>query len=45
MSNTPADLLRQYHAAKDNGDVELAQRLWLEYLQAVQAEMQSKEAA
>ena len=38
-----AELLRQYHAAHDNGDEALATQLWVLYLDAVSKSM--REAA
>lgn len=45
MSDTPADLLRQYHAAKDNGEDDRAATLWQQYLAAVATEMREKARA
>lgn len=42
---TASEKLIEYHAALDNHDTDLADRLWREYCELCAAEMEKKEAA
>lgn len=43
--STAAEKLRDYHVAFDDGEMDIAAKLWREYLELVEQEMRKKERA